>query len=191
MIDEVGPSSLSLRELARRAGVSHGAPAHHFGDRRGLLTALAAQGLRLLAADVAAATAGGFDEAAVAYVRFAREHPGHYAVMHRPELLHADDGELSAARASSKEALMAGVESIPAERRAHLTTSEAAHVAWSLVHGLASLAARRRYPRSSNRRSRPPRRSATLRVSLRSTSPVSTSRAKDHGHGTHRNAGLD
>lgn len=84
MIDEVGPSSLSLRELARRAGVSHGAPAHHFGDRRGLLTALAAQGLRLLAADVAAATAGGFDEAAVAYVRFAREHPGHYAVMHRP-----------------------------------------------------------------------------------------------------------
>ncbi|OYN90684.1 TetR/AcrR family transcriptional regulator [Parenemella sanctibonifatiensis] len=141
MIDEVGPSSLSLRELARRAGVSHGAPAHHFGDRRGLLTALAAQGLRLLAADVAAATAGGFDEAAVAYVRFAREHPGHYAVMHRPELLHADDGELIAARASSMEALMAGVESIPAERRAHLTTSEAAHVAWSLVHGLASLAA--------------------------------------------------
>ena len=81
------------------------------------------------------------DEAAVAYVRFAREHPGHYAVMYRPELLHGNDGELRSARAASREALLEGVESVPAARRAHLTTSEAAHVAWSLVHGSASLAA--------------------------------------------------
>lgn len=143
MIDEEGPSSLSLRELARRTGVSHGAPAHHFVDRRGMITALAAQGLRMLATEVRAATAGGFDEAAVAYVRFAREHPGRYAVMYRSELLHANDSELNSARADAREALLAGVESIPEARRAHLTTSEAAHVAWSLVHGLASLAAER------------------------------------------------
>ena len=37
-----GPSGLSLRDLARRAGVSHAAPAHHFKDRAGLLTAIAA-----------------------------------------------------------------------------------------------------------------------------------------------------
>lgn len=141
VIEEVGPNSLSLRELARRAGVSHAAPAHHFGDRRGLLTALAAQGLRMLADDVRAATASCFDEAAVAYVRFARRHPGHYAVMYRAELLHQGSDDLIEARAASADALIAGVESIPADRRTHLTTQEAAHVAWSLVHGLASIAA--------------------------------------------------
>lgn len=145
-VEESGPSALSLRELARRTGVSHGAPAHHFGDRRGLLTALAVEGLRMLAADVQVATSGGFESAAVAYVRFARQHRGHYAVMHRPELLRTDDSELTLARAASMDALIAGVESIPAERRAHLSTAEAAHVAWSLVHGLASLAVE--YPTS-------------------------------------------
>lgn len=100
----------------------------------------------MLTDDVRAATAGGFDEAAVAYVRFARHHPGHYAVMHRPELLLPHDSELLEAQAASTIALIAGVESIPADRRAHLTTQEAAHVAWALVHGLASLAAERHLP---------------------------------------------
>lgn len=44
VIAEVGPDALSLREVARRLGVSHAAPAHHFGDRSGLLTAVAAEG---------------------------------------------------------------------------------------------------------------------------------------------------
>ena len=48
-IAERGPQALSLRELARRAGVSHAAPAHHFGDKPGLLTAIAAEGFRRLA----------------------------------------------------------------------------------------------------------------------------------------------
>src|SRR5918994_1639788 len=47
-IAESGPTALSLRDLARRAGVSHAAPAHHFGDKAGLLTALAAEGYELL-----------------------------------------------------------------------------------------------------------------------------------------------
>src|SRR5215213_11204294 len=49
-IAEVGPAAVSLRDLARRVGVSHAAPAHHFGDKRGLLTAVAAEGYRLFAA---------------------------------------------------------------------------------------------------------------------------------------------
>src|SRR5918998_1032836 len=76
---ESGPARLSLRELARRAGVSHAAPAHHFGDKAGLLTAVAAEGYTLLAEALTAAQqlAGDFLDVGVAYVRFAVEHRAH------------------------------------------------------------------------------------------------------------------
>src|SRR5918998_1426102 len=75
-IAESGPDALSLRQLATRIGVSHGAPAHHFGDRAGLLTAVAAEGYELLAEALTAAQrqAGDFLDVGVAYVRFAVEH---------------------------------------------------------------------------------------------------------------------
>lgn len=49
LIAEEGVEAVSLREVARRTGVSHAAPAHHFGDERGLFTAIAAEGHDLLA----------------------------------------------------------------------------------------------------------------------------------------------
>ena len=65
-----------MRELARRAGVSHTAPAHHFGDKTGLLTAIATEGNQLLGEALRnAREAGGFLEVGLAYVRFAVEHP--------------------------------------------------------------------------------------------------------------------
>ena len=114
-IGEVGPTALSMRDVARRAGVSHAASAHHFGDKAGLLTALAAQGYDLLADELAAAWAatGRFLEVGVAYVRFAVAHPAHFAVMFRPELLHLDDPALRAAKARSAAALYGGVERLP------------------------------------------------------------------------------
>ena len=133
-----GPSLLSMRELARRAGVSHAAPAHHFGDRRGLFTALAIEGLEALAVELESASVRGFDEAAVAYVRFAMTYPGHYAVMHRPDLWNGADPDLVAARRASWRVLESGVASIPVENRSRLNDAEAAHAAWALVHGLAS-----------------------------------------------------
>jgi AcrR family transcriptional regulator len=60
LVAETGALALSLREVARRAGVSHAAPAHHFGDKAGLLTALAAEGFdRFTAAQLAGAARGG------------------------------------------------------------------------------------------------------------------------------------
>ena len=132
-----GVDAVSLRGLARRAGVSHAAPAHHFGDRKGLLTALAAEGFGLLAEELARA-ASEFREVAVAYVRFALDHPGHFAVMFRPDLLHVDDPDLVAARTRAGDVLRAGVSELPADRRGG-DPADAQLAAWSLVHGFASL----------------------------------------------------
>ena len=134
---EVGPSAVSLRDLARRAGVSHAAPAHHFGDKRGLLTAFAAEGHRLLADALAAAgRTGDFTEVGVAYVGFALAHRAHFEVMFRPDLLHTDDPDLLAAAGRSSRQLGDGTaayagaaEPDPAEMVG----------AWALVHGFATL----------------------------------------------------
>ncbi|MBF6174843.1 TetR/AcrR family transcriptional regulator [Nocardia blacklockiae] len=130
-----GVDAVSLRALAQRAGVSHAAPAHHFGNRQGLLTALAIEGFELLAAELRSA-AGDFREVAIAYIRFARRHPGHFDVMFRRDLLRGDDEQLAAARARSGAELSSGVTQLavsPDGRRA------AQLAAWSLVHGFASL----------------------------------------------------
>src|ERR671931_485088 len=63
-IAEAGPAAVSLRDLARRAGVSHAAPAHHFGDKAGLLSAVAADGFRRLAAARLHAAVGAWSLAA-------------------------------------------------------------------------------------------------------------------------------
>ncbi|MET7436247.1 TetR/AcrR family transcriptional regulator [Streptomyces sp. NPDC004082] len=131
-----GPSALSLRDLARRAGVSHAAPAHHFRDRTGLLTALAAEGFALLAD--ALAEAADLRDAGVRYVRFAREHPAHFQVMFTPGLLREGDLELTTARALAGERLRAAVAAVPSEGRG--TDARLAGVAaWSLAHGFATL----------------------------------------------------
>ncbi|MFI9409799.1 TetR/AcrR family transcriptional regulator [Nocardia gamkensis] len=132
-----GVDALSLRNLARHAGVSHAAPAHHFGDRAGLLTALATEGFELLAEQLARAGED-FREVAVAYIRFAREHPGHFDVMFRHSLLHAEDAALRAARERSALPLRSGVADLqPGHRHDRQQATQLA--AWSLVHGFASL----------------------------------------------------
>ncbi|MFJ7960626.1 TetR/AcrR family transcriptional regulator [Streptomyces sp. NPDC096319] len=128
-----GPGALSLRDLARRAGVSHAAPAHHFKDRTGLLTAIAAQGYDLLAAGLAGAP--GLRERGVRYVRFAVEHPAHFQVMFQPDLLRADDPDLLAAKERASAELrtgVAGLTDVPDARTAGIA-------AWSLAHGFATL----------------------------------------------------
>src|SRR5829696_8101486 len=137
-IAEVGPAAVSLRDLARRVGVSHAAPAYHFGDKAGLLTAVAADGFERLAATLRQAyqTTGSFLEVGVAYVRFAVTHRAHFEVMFRPELYHPDDPELIQARDAARALLYP-----PAAAATSPGGDEvrAAVAAWSLVHGLATL----------------------------------------------------
>ncbi|WP_019930516.1 TetR/AcrR family transcriptional regulator [Nocardia sp. BMG111209] len=130
-----GVDGLSLRALAQRAGVSHAAPAHHFGNRQGLLTELAIAGFDLLADELHSA-AGDFREVAVAYIRFARNHPGHFDIMYRHDLLRADDERLAAARLRSGTELRSGT----AEPGSTAQSRRAVQLAaWSLVHGFATL----------------------------------------------------
>ncbi|WP_433152429.1 TetR/AcrR family transcriptional regulator [Actinomadura nitritigenes] len=135
-IAESGPATWSLRELARRAGVSHAAPAHHFGDKAGLLTAVAAEGYALFA-DALEGAGDDFHDVGLAYIRFAIDHRAHFEVMFRPELYRADDPEVIAARARADGVLVRGARSVaPGRPRGDLTAPIAA---WSIVHGFAEL----------------------------------------------------
>jgi AcrR family transcriptional regulator len=137
LVAERGADGISLRELARAAGVSHAAPAHHFTDRRGLFTALAAEGWRMLANKLTDARPN-FIDAATAYVRFALEHPGHYAVMFDSSLVNPDDPELIAAQNAAGDELARGVGTLT-DPRAKADPDGAALAAWSLVHGFSML----------------------------------------------------
>src|SRR5690242_18144357 len=114
-IEENGVAALSLRDLARRAGVSHAAPAHHFGDKAGLLTALATEGYEQLAEALLTSrrVSNSFLELGVAYVRFAVTRRAEFEVMFRPELYHQDDPALRTARARSADALYTSVSDLP------------------------------------------------------------------------------
>ena len=138
-VGEQGPAAVSLRDVARRAGVSHAAPTHHFRDKAGLLTALAAEGWSLLADALRDAAADGrdFAELGVAYVLFATSHPAHFAVMRAPGLARADDPELEAAMARARAQLESGVQRFEAGGNRDPGTTALA--AWALVHGLAAL----------------------------------------------------
>lgn len=139
-IGEDDPSAVSLRDLARRAGVSHAAPAYHFGDKAGVLTAVAAEGFELLATQLTATAerTGSFLEVGVAYIRFAVQHRAHFEVMFRPELHHAGDPELRAARERAAGALSSALADLP-DARPGADPAVTRVAAWSLVHGFATL----------------------------------------------------
>ena len=147
IIREQGVSVVSLREVARRARVSHAAPSHHFGNKAGLLTAFAIQGYDLLAdavrADIAASEARTPpDVLAVmgqAYVRFALENPEHFGVMFPGELVNQDDPEYIRATNRCYGPLMEVVTKGSAQGTLSADATLVATAAWSLVHGLASL----------------------------------------------------
>jgi len=150
ILAESGVEALTLREVARRAGVSPAAPAHHFESLKGLLTAVATLGFEALAEELAAGNErGGPDpverlrQQGVGYVRFALAHPGRFLLMFRKERLNPDDPALKAAGGRAFGLLAEGVRAIRSLAPAtplDAETETLLMLAWSGVHGFAHLA---------------------------------------------------
>jgi AcrR family transcriptional regulator len=139
-VEQRGAANLSMREIARRAGVSHAAPAHHFGDKAGIFTAIATEGFQMIRDAIAPVAGGrdGFVAGGIAYVQFALEHPGHFEVMFRPDLHHRDDPDLVAARDAAFGVLFGSA--AVATRSASIEQARSLALAgWSASHGFATL----------------------------------------------------
>ncbi|WP_250445698.1 TetR/AcrR family transcriptional regulator [Actinotalea sp. C106] len=158
-LESSGVHALSLRDLARRAGVSHAAPIHHFGTRTGLLTELARQGFEGLAAVLSDAGDDLYD-AGVAYVRWGVGHPGLYGVMWQTELLDRTHEPLERARRDAWHHLERCLGPSTEARRTD------ALAAFALVHGVVQLILSGAEPRIQDDE-------ASLRDLLRRLTPAS------------------
>jgi AcrR family transcriptional regulator len=149
VLEREGLSGLTLRAVAREAGVSHAAPTHHFGDLAGLVSELAAIGFQQFNTAMAAAGAaeGSPTEKAMArakaYIAYAQAHPGVYGLMFRTERLDMSRPSLkqaaSAAFAGLAGAIGASRHEQISEQALSLDQAAAIVRAWSLVHGFTML----------------------------------------------------
>lgn len=145
---ENGVERFSLRSVAKRASVSHGAPAHHFGDVQGLLTALAARGYArfIMAQDRRERLAGDSPRAKLAasglgYLDFAAEHPALFRLMFASERTQKSNPRLNEAANAAFNKLARHVATIRS-RDPHEDPLAMADVlaCWAIAHGLADLA---------------------------------------------------
>lgn len=143
LVDAEGVQALSLREIARRAGVSHGAPRRHFPTHLDLLSAIAREGFRELGARVVRAEAEAGEQGARvriaalarAYLDFARTRGGMYELMFRHDLL--ESGRLGLRDTSLP--LFARLGALVAETRPDADPVIAAGALWANLHGIAQL----------------------------------------------------
>jgi AcrR family transcriptional regulator len=152
LVTEEQDWTFSLREVARRAGVSHNAPYNHFGDKQDLLIAIASAGFEKLRERMAASVAGvaAADKALLAcgraYLESALENPALYRLMFGPALATPKGGRPQAAREAGNNAravlvdiivrgARSGVFAVTADDPVDL--EKAVFFAWSVVHGLA------------------------------------------------------
>ncbi len=145
VIAEDGLGRFSLREVARRAGVSHAAPAHHFGDVRGLLTALAVEGFERLH-DATAVAAAAHDDPAErlvaigeAYVALAGEHPAHCQVMFRTDVVDSDSDRLREAGMRAYDVLRDTVAALIDAEHLDVSVDDVAELCWATMQGLVVL----------------------------------------------------
>jgi AcrR family transcriptional regulator len=143
-----GDTGFTLRELARRAGVTPAAPYNHFRDKQALIAAVAAQGLARLRSRVERAMAASREQSAETqvaelvetYIRFAREFPAYFDLMFAPDVVANRTDELEAEAERTKEALrgflrrLQAVNVIPDG-----DVDEQLRLVWSTAHGLTTL----------------------------------------------------
>jgi AcrR family transcriptional regulator len=152
VLERDGLAGLTLRAVAREAGVSHAAPTHHFGDLTGLLSELAAIGFRRFNEAMIVARNSETHPLmkgmanAKAYVAYAQASPGMFSLMFRNERIDMTRPSLHEAATASFEGLASAVgagrnEKLTGEALEALSLEQAAAIAraWSLVHGFASL----------------------------------------------------
>jgi AcrR family transcriptional regulator len=148
LIAEEGASGFTLREVARRAGVSHAAPYRHFADKMALLAAVAEEGFRALrqrmlevGIRMPVEPPAHFRALGVEYVRFAVEHPAHFRVMFGPDII--DPTIYPTLHEVSHGTFTLLIEAIAAGQQAQaIRPGESwalALAAWAQVHGLATL----------------------------------------------------
>jgi len=147
LLEAEGVAALTLRAVARGVGVTHAAPANHFGDLTGLLSELAADGHRRMGSELAAAVAAAGTDPVQrsramggAYVRFAKAHSGLFTLMFRSERLDFQRPALQDAIAKSRQALRLALAGRPGQESVSPEIATAQAIAmWSLVHGYAVL----------------------------------------------------
>ena len=156
IILERGVDGFTLREAARRAGVSPAAPAHHFKDAKGLLTEVALLGFREFGDALEAADrAGGTDPAqrlrcqAVAYVNFALKQPARFQLMFRDDKHDDTNAEFKSVAARAYgilESAIRAATNVPPERELTPESYGLLLAVWSMVHGFSHLALGRGFP---------------------------------------------
>ena len=157
LIAEVGPTAFTLREVARRAGVSHNAPYRHFRDRDDLMAAVAAQGYGELTQAMLEAAASKTDAlerlkcAGLGYVTFALRRPEHFTVMFDAPIYKHKHPDSAAAAEQAFGTLLGFVKSCQdAGQLASSDLPQMALLAWTMVHGIAKLAITGRLPFRTN-----------------------------------------
>ncbi len=143
ILEEKGMSSLSLREVARRAGVSHAAPYHHFSDKDALVAAIATRGYEMLqrasqeaSRDIPQAI-DGLRQFGIVYASFAARHPSLFRLMYTWERRGDLPTEQALAGTGINDSMIEGIQqatgcSLEEARMIHLTL-------WAGMHGLVML----------------------------------------------------
>ncbi|MDB4989822.1 MAG: Transcriptional regulator, TetR family [Myxococcaceae bacterium] len=146
LVKEHGPAGITLREAARRAGVTHAAPYRHFADKEALLAALAEEGFTRLRGEIEQAIVGVpraelLEVIGVVYVRFARQNPSQFRVMfgaemgdkrRYPSLTEADQAVFDLLCGAIRAAQEVGIVAPGNPARLGM-------VQWSMLHGVAAL----------------------------------------------------
>ena len=150
IVNEEGIARLTLRKVARQAGVSHAAPAHHFKDMQGLLAAIAEEGFEKMERQMIAAVDGipgeksleRFKTLGKAYIRFAVRNPADLRIMFHPRLVDKQPYPgLERAATSAFSLLTAAIRDCQEKKQVRAGDIRLLSLfAWSTVHGLSILA---------------------------------------------------